>query len=233
MSAHGGRARDPVATGIPVVFSLREALSTARSAHEAATILSSQDVMVSHIVFVADARGDSVVVERAPGVSAHVRAARVVTHHFEGPRAADPRNSRVRESSCSLARRARMDELLATRPNATVPQAVAMLRDHTCAGGEPCPLGDRRAVDAFIATHGVVANLTDKTLWVSEGPQLSGRFVKVDPSLLVKRPDGTEVPVPPAELETVPADEVMSDARYAEGRKRSGAPLLKVKGGVK
>lgn len=233
MSAHGGRAREPVTTGIPVVFSLREALSTARTAHEAATILSSQDVMVSNIVFVADARGMSLVVERAPGVPAHVRAARVVTNHFEGPLATDPKNTRVRETTSTLPRRTRMDELLAARPNATVPQAVAMLRDHQCAGGQSCLLGDRRAVDAFIATHGVVANLIDKTLWVSQGPQLSGRFVKVDPSLLVQRPDGTPVPVPPAELETVPADEVMSDGRYTEGRKRSGGPLLKVKGGVK
>lgn len=233
MSAHGGRAREPVTTGIPVAFSLREALSTAHDADEAAKILSSQDVMVSNIVFVADSKGRSLVIERAPGVAAHVRAAPVVTNHFEGPLASDPKNIRVRETTSTLARRARMDELLASRPNATVPQALAMLRDHACAAGESCLLGDRRAVDAFIATHGVIAQLAEKTLWVSQGPQLSGRFVKVDPSLLVQRPDGTPVPVPPEELEALPPDEVMSDARYADGRKRSGGPLLKVKGGVK
>lgn len=233
MSAHGGRARETVTEGIPVAFSLREALSTARDADEAAKILSSQEVMVSNIVFVADAKGRSLVVERAPGVVAHVRSAPVVTNHFEGPLASDPKNVHVRETTSTLARRARMDELLAAKPSATVPGAVAMLRDHGCAGGEPCLLGDRRSIDAFIATHGVVADLASRTLWVSEGPQLSGRFVKVDPSLLVQRPDGTSIPVPPAELETLPRDEVMSDGRYAEGRKRSGGPLLKVKGGVR
>lgn len=233
MSAHGGRAREPVTTGIPVAFSLREALAAARDAHEAASILSAQEVMVSNIVFVADAKGASLVVERAPGVAAHVREARVVTNHFEGPLASDPKNTRVRETTSTLARHARMDELLAARPNATVARAVAMLRDHQCAGGERCLLGDRRAIDAFIATHGVVADLGSKTLWVSQGPQLSGRFVKVDPSLLVERPDGTPSPVPPVELESIAPDEVMSDSRYAEGRKRSGGPLLKVKGGVK
>jgi isopenicillin-N N-acyltransferase like protein len=233
LSAHGGRAREPVTTGIPVAFSLREALASAHDADEAAKILSSQSVMVSHIVFVADAKGRSLVVERAPGVAAVVRPSPVVTNHFEGPLAADPKNVRVRDTTSTLARRARMDELLAAQPSATVPQAVAMLRDHKCAGTESCLLGDRRAIDAFIATHGVVADLTAKTLWVSEGPQLSGRFVKVDPSLLVQPPDGTPVAVPPAELETVPADEVMSDSRYSEGRKRSGSPLLKVKGAVK
>lgn len=233
LSAHGGRAREPVTSGIPVAFSLREALASAHDADEAVKILSSQSVMVSHIVFVADAKGRSLVVERAPGVPAFVRPAPGVTNHFEGPLAGDPKNVRVRETTSTLARRARLDELLAAKPSATVPQAVTMLRDHKCTGAESCLLGDRRAIDAFIATHGVVADLGAKTLWVSEGPQLSGRFVKVDPALLVQRPDGTPVPVPPAELETVPADEVMSDSRYTEGRKRSGSPLLKVKGAVK
>ncbi len=233
MSAHGGRAREPRTAGIPMAFSLREALGAAHDADEAAKILSAQEVMVSNIVFLADAKGRSFVVERAPGAPAFVRPAPVVTNHFEGPLASDPKNQRVRETTSTLARRARMDELLAALPDGSgsVPRAVAMLRDHACAGGEKCLLGDRRAIDAFIATHGVVADLTTRTLWVSEGPQLSGRFVKVDPSLLVQRPDGTSAPVPPAELETIPADEVMSDGRYAEGRARSGGPLLKVKGG--
>lgn len=230
MSAHGGRAREPVTTGLPMAFSLREALSTAHGADEAAKLLSAQDVMVSSIVFVADAKGRSLVVERAPGVAAHVRPAAVVTNHFEGPLASDPKNARVRATTSTVARRARMDELLAEKPKAEVTTAVAMLRDHECAGGESCLLGDRRTIDAFIATHGVVADLATKTLWVSEGPQLSGRFVKVDPSLLVQRPDGTPVPIPPAELETVAADEVLADHRYAEGRARSGGPLLKVRG---
>lgn len=233
ISAHGGRAREPVTTGIPVAFSLREALAAAHDADEAAKILSSQDVMVSNIVFVADAKGRSLVVERAPGVPAHVRPAPVVTNHFEGPLASDPKNIRVRETTSTLARRARMDELLASSARPSVPSAVTILRDHECAGGEACLLGDRRTIDAFIATHGVVADLPHKTLWVSRGPQLSGAFVKVDPALLVKQADDTLLAVPPDELETIPADQVMSDGRYAEGRARSGGPLLKVKGGVK
>lgn len=232
MSAHGGRAREPRATGMPMAFSLREALAAARDADEAAKILSAQEVMVSSIVFVADAKGRSLVVERAPGAEPFVRPAPLVTNHFEGPLSADPKNERVRETTTTLPRRARMDELYGdvADGSATVPRAVAMLRDHRCAGGEACPLGDRRAIDAFIATHGVVADLTTRTLWVSEGPQLSGPFVKVDPVLLVQPADGSPASPPSAELETIPADEVLSDGRYAEGRARSGGPLLRTEG---
>ncbi|HVJ94842.1 MAG TPA: hypothetical protein VM580_33895, partial [Labilithrix sp.] len=96
--------------------------------------------------------------------------------------------------------------------------------------GAACSLGDRRAIDAFIATHGVVADLTARALWVSEGPRLSGRFVKVDPALLVTRSDGQPPDVPALDaLEVLPPDPALGDGRYLEGRARAGGPLLKGK----
>ncbi|HEX3771004.1 MAG TPA: C45 family peptidase, partial [Polyangiaceae bacterium] len=187
MVVHGGRARTPVVEGIPVAFSLREALGRAHDTAEAVRILQSQSIMVSHIVFVADREGNFAVVERAPGEPAFVRDAKshgtmAVTNHFEGPLAADPKNARVRESTSTLARRARIDQLLAgVTPHSVTPaMALEMLRDHHCVGDDACPLGDRRAIDAFIATHGIVADATDRVLWVSAGPHLRGRFVKLD-----------------------------------------------------
>ena len=238
LAVHGGRAREPSTSGVPVAFSLREALASARDTNEAVAILAAQPVMVSHIVFVGDGTGGFAVVERAPGAPAHVRSSFThpgtasVTNHFEGPLAGDPRDTRVRQTTSTLARRARIDELLgAVRPkSATVASTLELLRDHGCAG-EACPLGDRRAIDAFIATHGVVADLTARALWVSEGPRLSGRFVKVDPTLLVRRSDGQPPDVPSVEsLEVLPPDPALADGRYAEGRARAGGPLLKRKG---
>jgi hypothetical protein len=137
----------------------------------------------------------------------------------------DPRDVRVRHTTTTLPRRARADELVkAVAPHTgSVKGAVAMLRDHTCAGGEACPLGDRRSLDAFIATHGVVFDLTEKTAWVSEGPHLSGRFVKIALSDIVSTNEGV---VPMVELETVAADDVLSDGRYEQGRERAGGPLM-------
>ena len=184
---HGARAGEPVAEGLPVAFALREVLERAHDTAEAVNILRSQQVMVSHIVFVGDRTGRFAVVERAPGVAPFVRDAKThgtiaVTNHFEGPLAADPKNQRVRGTTSTLARRARIDELLArVAPHSVTPRsALAMLRDHECAGGEACALGDRRSIDAFIATHGIVADATDRVLWVSAGPHLTGKFVRVD-----------------------------------------------------
>ena len=230
VAVNGGRAREPSTTGMPVAFSLRETLEGAHDTAEAVAILSRQTVMVSHLVFVGDAKGHFVIVERAPGTAAFVREgadrARVaVTNHFEGPLAGDERDVRVRETTTTLPRRARVDELVASVAphSADVTHAVSMLRDHGCASGTTCQLGDRRTIDAFIATHGVVFDLTARTAWVSEGPHLSGAFVKIDLATIVSTKEGR---VPTVELETIPADTVLADGRYEEGRERAGGPLM-------
>jgi hypothetical protein len=58
---------------------------------------------------------------------------------------------------------------------------------------------------------------------VSEGPHLSGRFVKIDLATIVSTKEGV---VPTVELETIPEDPVLADGRYAEGRERAGGPLM-------
>ncbi len=228
---NGARAGEPRTTGLPVVFSLRETLQSAHDTDEAVAVLSKQDVMVSHIVFVADAKGKFAVVERAPGHPAFVRRdfsdpMRVaVTNHFEGDLKDDPKNIAVRDHTTTLARRSRLDEMLGTvaPASADVTSAIGMLRDHSCAKGESCPLGDRRSIDALIATHGVVADATDRVLWVSKGPHLSGAFVKFD--LKATFAEGHD-PLAEAPPETIAADPILSDGRYEEGRKRAGGPKI-------
>ena len=228
---HGARAGTPRTTGEPVVFMLREVLERAHDTAEAIAILKNQSVMVSHIVIVADAHGRFAAVERAPGVPAYVHDAftdpdRVgITNHFEGPLAGDPKNLAVRQTTTTLPRRARLDEMLANvKPHeADVPRAVAMLRDHVCAGGVSCELGDRRAIDALIATHGIVADTTAKVLWVSAGPHLSGRFVRFDLATELALTHDPAADPPP---ESIDEDPILHDGRYAAGRARAGGPAL-------
>ncbi len=233
LSVNGARARDPETRGVPVVFSLRNVLERARTTAEATALLSAEEVMVSHLVFVADARGAFAVVERAPHAQAHVissfpDSARVrVTNHYEGPLKGDPRDVRVRATSTTLARSARLDEVLTAIParSATPLTALAVLRDHECAKGEAgCALGDRRTLDALIATHGVIADTTARTLWVSAGPHLAGRFVGFDLTRELAANSASATLVQPEDL---PADPLLADPRaYAEGRRRAGGPLL-------
>lgn len=221
---HGGRARDVVPGGEPVPHTMREVLARARTVEEAVAILTERAPMVSHIVLLADAHGDAAVVERAPGATAHVRRAAPVlplTNHFEGPLAADPKNLAIEANTSTHARRRRLDELLASRAAPlTVADAVEILRDKKGVGGALLPLGDRRALDALIATHAIVADATERHLWVSEGPRLAGRFVRFDLRSLLDR---SGAPGDDASVVTLPADPLLTDGRF-EAWKAAGEP---------
>lgn len=228
---HGARAGAPIVAGEPVVLMLREVLERARDTAEAIAILRTQQVMVSHIVVVADASGRFAVVERAPGVPPFVRDTfpdpdRVaVTNHFEGPLKDDPKNVAVREKTSTVARRQRLDELLLQvgPRDADVRRAVGMLRDHKCARGLSCDIGDRRTIDALIATHGIVADTTDRVLWVSAGPHLSGHFTRFDLKTIFA---GGHVPEMDEAAETLLEDPILRDGRYEAGRARSGEAVV-------
>ena len=222
VAVHGGRAGQPRAEGIPVAFSLREVLAHARDEKQAVDILRAQEVMVSHIVFVADGQGRFAVVERAPGVQAYVRETEgnaVLANEFEGPLARDPKNLRVRAKTTSAGRALRMKQLLARVAPGTGSAKVALdiLRDHGCADREPCELGDRRSIDGLIATHGVVADTTGRILWVGVGPHLSGKFVAVD--LGAQFAPGHERWSDP-DPETMPEDPILDDGRYENAQTR-------------
>jgi hypothetical protein len=217
---HGARAGRARAEGLPAALSVRQVLERAHDIHQAIDVLLGQSAMVSHIVFLADAHGHFAVVERAPGAPPTVREtqdAMSVTNEFEGPLAGDPSNLRVHRETSSPARGKRIAALLASVGPASASPSLALdyLRDHSCADDATCPIGDRRAIDALIATHGVIADLTSRSLWVSAGPNLSGHFVRFDVSRLL---ESGHDPATDGPAETLPADPILLDGRFAAGR---------------
>jgi isopenicillin-N N-acyltransferase-like protein len=180
---HGGRAGEPRTDGEPVVHTLRALLGRARTTSEAIDLLHKTPSLVSHILVLADALGDVRVVERVPGGPLSARALgprAAVTNHFEGPARDDPRNRKVIAETSTEARRARADELVHDVTLADPLTTLGLLRDRSLAGGGDLALGDRRAIDALIATHGVIFDTHTKKVWVSEAPHLLGRFIEFD-----------------------------------------------------
>ena len=218
--AHGARAGEHEIRGEPVVHELRRLLSRAQTLNEALSALGARTPMVSHIVIVADAKGNAAAIERVPGRADHVRRLRppdVVTNHFEGPSAEDPKNQEVLEMTSTRARRQRGQMLLGTlAPAPTAADAVALLRDRRGVDGKPLPLGDRRAINALIAAHGVVAEPRTRSLWVSESPSLLGRFVRFDLSLLLA--DRYDPRSAQPRLEAIPADPLRHADTYLQWR---------------
>jgi hypothetical protein len=192
---------------------------------EGLDLLAATEPMVSHMILLVDAHGEAAVAERAPGAPLHARRGRgklPLTNHFEGPLADDPENRRILGETSTRARRARLDELLANLPaGASVEAVVGVLRDKKGIGGSPLALGDRRAIDALIATHAVVMDATARALWVSEGPHLAGRFVRFDLRRLL---DPGHDPLQDSDaIATIPEDPILQGGEY-EAWRRAGSP---------
>jgi isopenicillin-N N-acyltransferase-like protein len=198
-------------------------LSTAHDTEEALTALAAQPAMVSHIVILTDASGRSAVVERVPGKPNFVRflaPKATTTNHFEGPSAQDPKNLSVRAKTSTLPRRSRGDELLSRLPAHlaapdAVLDAVALLRDRKGTGDQSLSLGDRSAINALIATHGVVMDTKRRILWVSESPHLLGRFVGFD----LNRAFAADYdPEHASDLQSIPEDPLLTSGEYGRFR---------------
>jgi hypothetical protein len=181
---HGGRAGNFDVTGEPVLQTMRYVLGHARSAADALEILRQKRPMVSHIVIVTDPTAQSMVIERVPRQTPYVYRVQdraVITNHFIGPATDDPQNERVREETTTLYRQQRGQQILARykRP-LMASDFVDLLRERRGINDVELPLGDRRAIGALIAAHGVVFDTTDRKLWVSTPPHLLGRFIEFD-----------------------------------------------------
>ncbi|MCC6749510.1 MAG: tetratricopeptide repeat protein [Deltaproteobacteria bacterium] len=234
VSLNAARTDDPPQPGIPVTFLMREILERAGSIKEALEVVKQHRVMVPEALLIADGKvPDAVVVELSPRKTAVRRAPGGVigvTNHFLSDEfKPDAANDRLRRYSTSDARLTRLNQLLTRHATRIDPRVAAeILRDRKGAGEQPLPIGHRNAIDALIATHGVVVDLTDLVLWVSRGPRLAGEFVAVDLKRLLGEPNASG-----GRIENLPADPLLGSAdlarhawvqsQFAHARRLAGA----------
>ena len=218
VNVNGGRAGELDSGGVPVVFTTRSVLEGARSIDDAIAIIGRDAPMASHILLLADGKtGESAVVERAPGRALGIvrdPTTTVLANHYRtAPLNADPKDARVRELTTTIARDVRMHELVTRDRGRIDPRtAAAILRDRAGSGGATLPLGNRNALDAVVSTHSVVADLTARTLWVSEGPHTLGRYLRID--LPARLREGEAAAAREAE-DDIAADPALTDGTWA------------------
>ena len=87
-------------------------------------------------------------------------------------------------------------------------QAADFLRDRKLAGGVFAGNGHRAALNAFIATHATVMDLTDGIFWAASPPNQLGKFVAFD-----VRDFSRELPE-----RAVPPDPVLSTGEFDRAR---------------
>jgi hypothetical protein len=214
--------------GTPSTLVALKVLREARDATEAVRILTEARMFITDLFVVADAKGEAYRVEKTPERTAAIKLAApaaVTNHLIAAEFTGDPVNRARREDMTSLTRERRALELLDQAPKSgsardAVPFVLKVLRDKGVDGeGHPLPLGHRSAIDALIATHSVIYAPGEGTLYVSQGPALTGPFLGYD----LKKSFASKRPVRAGEL---PADPVLSEQKFyalKEAQKEIGA----------
>jgi tetratricopeptide (TPR) repeat protein len=93
----------------------------------------------------------------------------------------DAVNRSRKEEGTTLQRYARARQLLDRLKGRVTPDALAdLLRDKQGVDDKPLGWGNRNTIDALIACHAVVMDVTAGHLWVAAWPHAEGTFVGVD-----------------------------------------------------
>ncbi len=203
ISVNAARSDYEEARGMPVSLRIREVLEHAETAEAATQMIENMRTRVADLYLVAD-RHAAYVVEKTPhSVSTRPMMDEkiVVANHFSHPLLrAEKRNLKLEGTTTSIERNLRLEQLVYGVDQARTPKdALAILRDRQTPFGGTYDMGDRRALDGYIATHGAFADLGADVLYVSRAPHLSNTWIGIELAALF---DGRLVTV-----EELPADE--------------------------
>jgi hypothetical protein len=215
VTVNGAPSQLPDQTATPVAIVAREIMERAHNLNEALEILRNAKVFVSTLWFIGSrADGKFLVVEKTP-TATQVREPEgesiVCGNHFQTPGLKDePRNTNYIAEATSVSREERLKELLGqSSGKLDVAGAVQILRDRDLPGGTFAGNGHRSALNALIATHAVVMDLTDGIIWAASPPNQIGKFVAFDVNDFDR-----ELPAL-----TIPADPMLASGEFEKERK--------------
>jgi hypothetical protein len=178
--------------GEPSILVAADTLQHDATVEQAIARIRAARVFVSDLFLLADASGALAVVEKTPRETGVRRGRRVIsaTNIAMTPEIA-ARTGPPPASSSSPARQERLDELLAPgRPLLDAASSVAILRDRRGKGSILLGPGNRNAIDALIACHSAVFDLTARRAYVAAAPHTLGRYVCFDLDLLASAGPG-------------------------------------------
>lgn len=203
-SVNALRTDDKSDRGLPVELLLRDVLERAHTLEEAIAVAQEHPALVPDLYLFADGKsGEAAVIERSPtrfSVTRSRDVLAVANHARTAPFANDQANERLRTYLTSGARQTRADELLKRyRGSLDAAGMLQILRDKRGVNDKELGLGNRNALDALIATHSVVVDVTDRVIWVGKGPHALGEYVGFDVRRElgdVSRPEARPLPLP-------------------------------------
>jgi isopenicillin-N N-acyltransferase like protein len=185
----------------PVTLVAREILQFAGNIEEAATIAASRRINVSEIFMIGSAEDNkTILIEKTPNAQFVYESDSSVilcTNHFQSENlAAEFDNVENMHDNATGYRYRRLKELINREPKLSPSSIASILRDKCGLQEASIGFGNEKALNQFIAHHGVIFNPTKRIIWVSTNPNVMGVFVAYDLNTIFTMPDPPEKNLP-------------------------------------
>lgn len=192
VSINAAGSSDVNVRGLPSTLLVSKVMREAATLEEALKIFRDTPSMITDIYMVLDSKANRLFKVEKSALRldmTELKEAKAVANHLESAVFKDDEFNKVRrEAYTSTYRQKRAQALLedmkAKGQGSTaevVATLVEILRDKGVdSDAKALHLGNRRAIDALIAAHGVVFDSKDRVLYVTQGPSMQGAFKAYD-----------------------------------------------------
>lgn len=169
------------AIALPSNLLVTKILEEASTIEEALDIFKKTDIPITDIFLLADSKTQRVfLVEKAASQTSlsELRDSTAISNHLRLDLRNDLTNLDRMKRSNTTQRLARGEELIREYANKRItPERLqSWLRDRSGPNNTPYPTGDRRSIDALIATHSIIFDMKNEILFASSGPSLVGEY---------------------------------------------------------
>lgn len=177
--------------GLPSTLLLAKVMQYASDIEDAKKMIVSEKVLITDIFFLVDRNSKKAYrIEKSPNNTfvEEEKHSFVASNHLQSDYwRDDPINKYRQDELTTMYRFERGKELISSLKDQSFKSSIMasrrildFMRDKSSFGGAKLHLGNRRAIDSLIATHSVVYDSSNGTLFVNKGPALVSSFVGFD-----------------------------------------------------
>lgn len=192
VTINAAKSEIPTDAATPIALLAREILQFSANIHDAIEIAKKRKTFVSESILIGSASDNkAVLIEKTPSQTDvfDARSNQIsCSNHFQGKlfstKLANLQN--LTESS-SLYRKIRLKQLLDSKKQIGIEDAVKFLRDQNGINDKNIGYGNEKAMNQLIAHHGVIFKPKSRLMWVSANPYQCGEFVCYDLNFVFNR----------------------------------------------
>ena len=218
VTLNAAKSAIPFGAKTPVSLLAREILQYASNIDEAVKIAESRKIFVAESFLIgSSADHKAVIIEKSPERMAVYDPGLdyiLQTNHYQSDAFKDDElNLENIANETSEYRLKRLKELVDARPEMTITDAAAILRDYHGLGGTDIGLGNEKAVNQFICHHSIIFQPDSLWLWVASLPWQLGEYrgYRMDPAGIAKIVGAQNFAPQPV---AIPSDTLLSGPVY-------------------